>query len=390
MNIHPIPEGKGSGFTSSEPLPDASVHGYDYLPVGRYHNYHFTATNYLWPVEVSTPTNLIIDGFSPNLNKLLHVGHLRNLALSKSLSSILTGSKFVAFLGCSLGIKEGAEKELWGWFDFLNYHPEIHRDTDVCAKHPVEGVQGEGEYVGCIIWPGKKHPVVLRRSDGRTTYAYHDLSFVKAVGPTHYITGSEQFEHFANLGLEEKHLPMGLVLDPKTGKKMKSRDGNALDAAAALQLVIDRLQETPHAKELAWNILAWNFLRVNRSKDVAFDVEQWTGPEAPGLYVTYTLARLLSALEDLHIPFSTEYSSDDVMLLGECQYLNYYLQKAINTLDPSPIANYAHTLAKKLNLAYHRERINGGRVAFQNVIAFSVATLTRCIKLLGMFPLTRV
>jgi arginyl-tRNA synthetase len=67
-------------------------------------------------------------------------------------------------------------------------------------------------------------PCVIRRSDGTPTYAYHDLAFAKMVSPDFYVTGMEQKEHFHTLGLGQKHLPMGLVLDSATGKKLKSRN----------------------------------------------------------------------------------------------------------------------------------------------------------------------
>lgn len=398
MTIHPIPDGKGVGFTSHQPQDFPGFPSYDYQSIGRYHNYHFTPQNFHWPEKVQAPPKIVIDAFSPNLNKHLHVGHLRNLAIANSLYQLFfrtnMRAEFVAFLGCSLGIKEGAEKELHDWFQFLNYPPTIYRDTEVSEKHPIVGVPGEGEYAGCEVWVGARHPAVLRRSDGRTTYAYHDLAFAKAIGPTHYLTGSEQFEHFSNIGLGEKHLPMGLVLDPKTGKKMKSRDGNALDAEQALQLVIARLKETPDPKKLAWNVLAWNFLRVNRSKDVSFDIDQWTQSEAPGLYITYTYARIISALTGVVIPaehyYIDTYTDADILLRGYCSYLPHYIQKTITQMDPSHLANYAHELAKKLNLAYQRERIKEGRPIFQYVVSNACGTLKKCIEYLGMFPLEQV
>src|SRR5271169_1397806 len=98
----PLPDNVGVGFTDSKPL---DVKGCKYEVLGRFHNYYFTKENYAWPLPLRLASKIIVDGFSPNLNKQLHVGHLRNLALAKSLHSIYTGTeaKFIAFLGCSLG-----------------------------------------------------------------------------------------------------------------------------------------------------------------------------------------------------------------------------------------------------------------------------------------------
>ncbi len=102
MNIHPLPKDQGVGFFSLEPVPD--VEGYRYEQVGRYHNYYFTKENNDWPKSFDfNPNDYRIDGFSPNLNKTLHIGHLRNLALAVSLSRITEG-EVVSLLGASLGI----------------------------------------------------------------------------------------------------------------------------------------------------------------------------------------------------------------------------------------------------------------------------------------------
>lgn len=396
IKIRPLAPNQGYGFFAMQPV-DFDVTGYRYEQVGRYHNYHFTGKNTRWPVAAVAPGSIVkIDGFSPNLNKLLHVGHLRNLALAKSLET-LTQTKNVALLGKSLGVLPEAEKELEEWFSFINYDPETFSDTEVCEQFSVERYltteKGDGEYTGCTLWQGAKSPVVIRRSDGRTTYAYHDLAFANLVGPTHYLTGAEQKEHFENLGLGSRHLPMGLILSPETGKKMKSRDGNALSAKEALQMVMDCLDSTPEAKKLAWNILAWNFLHISRGQDLKFEHEKWSKPDQPGLYITYTLARLNSALKDVeHQSFNNccDLQSQDLALLGTANYFSYWRDKAIEAFDPAPLANYAHDLARVIGTLYHTEPIATGRPAFQYAAFVAASVLASCMLNLGMFPLQEI
>ena len=43
-----------------------------------------------------------IDGFSPNLNKHLHVGHLSNLVIANAFQNLGIGNKFIAILGDTL------------------------------------------------------------------------------------------------------------------------------------------------------------------------------------------------------------------------------------------------------------------------------------------------
>jgi arginyl-tRNA synthetase len=47
---------------------------------------------------------------------------------------------------------------------------------------------------------------------------------------------------------------------------------------------------------LGWNIVAWNFLSANRERNVKFIPSQWTKSDQPGLYISYTYARILKAL----------------------------------------------------------------------------------------------
>ena len=272
---------------------------------------------------------------------------------------------------------------------FVGYQPEVYRDVDIADTVSLVTKPGELDYEGCEVWQGLKSPVVVRRSDGSTTYACHDLAFAKLVAPTHYLTGSEQREHFENLGLGNRHLPMGLVLDPETGKKMKSRDGTALSANDAIQLIIGRLDTTPEPKKLAWNVLAWNFLHVGRSKNVKFNIEGWTTPDSPGLYVSYTYARLASIFKN-SIPEQVNLEDADLNLLGFCQYLNYSKLCSQITLDLAPIAEFSHELSRKIGNLYHSERIDGGRPSLRWVMYQAMMTLEKAMKYLGMFPLEKI
>src|SRR5277367_2282430 len=149
--MRPLPTMQGVGFFTMAPLPEDQAKGFRVEVKGRYHNYHATPANWSWPELPKQKTDYVIDGFSPNLNKFLHIGHLRNLALAKSLSEILDGSKFVAMLGYSLGTIEGAEHKLNEWLNFVDYHPDYYRDTAM-GEVELPTVPGEGEFEGCEVW----------------------------------------------------------------------------------------------------------------------------------------------------------------------------------------------------------------------------------------------
>lgn len=448
--IRPIPDSHGVGFFSMERLLQYAGR-YREENVGRYWNYYVTPDCQEWPekwldmLKAVDKRPYVVDGFSPNLNKSLHVGHLRQLALAKSLSAMLpqTGAKFVAILGASQGVYKYAQDQLKEWFDFVGYHPELYydvlmpKDADIVvrrpAKMPMKFTNEHGKEVvqdtDCEVWDGPKGPIIVVRKDGRPTYAFADIAFAKIVAPTHYVTGAEQQDHFASLGLGEKHLPMGLVLGADN-KKMKSRTGDSVTAAEVMEQIIARFDPTPEPKKLAWNVLAWNFLHVARSKNVKFIPEEWTKPEAPGMYITYTYARIKSALKGepsgMWIPpwqmkavkkdfqptapeegnFDYEevckawskanpdpeydLTQSDADLVGFADQYKYALCRCIASMDPAIMANYTHDLAARLGVAYHSEKIQGGRYGFKYAIYDAVGVLRRCMWYLGMYDQEQV
>jgi arginyl-tRNA synthetase len=189
---------------------------------------------------------------------------------------------------------------------------------------------------------------------------------------------------------------MGLVLG-EDGKKMKSREGTALSADDAMRMIEDGFDppiESPSdRRKIAWNVLAFNFLSVSRASDVKFEVQKWTKVDSPGMYITYTETRVSSAfqgnLESMKaVP--QDLNDDDVKLLGMSSYLNYWWKHAVSAKDVAGLANYCHELARLMGAAYERERIQGGRKAFQFAMLVSLNTLQNVMWKLGMFRLERI
>jgi arginyl-tRNA synthetase len=433
--IYPMQPKFGIGFTSTDLLSADMVEGYRYEQVGHHHNYHVTKDRWDWPVKLApSESRIVVDGFSPNLNKELHVGHLRNLALANALQNMMksqSDTKFVALLGTSLGVKKSALQGWKKWTEFTGYSPEVYYDTalpddSIKTREPtvVEGgvidVNEGPDLALPQLWDGPNGPVIVKRADGTPLYAHHDLSFSDWVNPTHYITGHEQREHFASLGFEKKHLSMGLVMGAD-GKKLKSREGTALSASDAVELVMKNLNERD--EKLAWNVLAWNLLQPAREKNVKFESEKWCRPESPGMYISYTYARAYSALgrrvskakvechmtrcrlrEYMPVSAATrpnapteddEYEIQpltelDIRLLGMSEQYLYYFYQAVEKFDPSPVANFAHTLAREIGAAYEKEQIYNGRPAFAATMNHALWRLSHCMKDLGMFPISNV
>lgn len=368
--------------------------GYAYAFTNGFHNYHFTTANYQLPPLPAPPAKMIVlEGFAPNLNKKLHIGHLKNLAEANALTRILQPCQPVAMLGASLGVLPGALDDLNALFDFVGYHPQVYLDTEL-PTGLVPIAPGTGDHAGCFVWHGPLGPVVVVKANGQPTYAYHDLTYARIVQPDYYITGCEQKEHFAALGLSDKHLPMGLVLGPD-GKKIKSSSGDPLLASEAFDLVIEQLEPTPDPKKLAWNILTYSFLQAARASNNQFDPVAMTKPTAPGMYLTYTLARICSALNKGGISLDAQeppssLTDGDVKLLGLAAYADFYLHAAVEAKDPAPLANYLLKLAKGLAKVYAQQSIKDGSAGFQFAVWKAYQTLEEGMKQLGLFPLHEV
>jgi arginyl-tRNA synthetase len=368
--------------------------GYHHDFKNGWHNYHFTAANHQLPFLPGPPVKpVVLEGFAPNLNKKLHVGHLKNLAQANALARILVPCLPVAMLGASLGVLPGALDDLHSWFAFIGYHPRVHLDIDLpTGLVPTE--PGMGEYAGCLVWQGPLGPVVVAKANGQPTYALHDLAYARIVKPDWYVTGCEQAEHFAALGLADKHLAMGLVLGPD-GRKIKSSSGDPLLADQAMDLVVDQLEPTPEPKKLAWNILAFTFLKSSLGSNNKFDAEEMTKPTAPGMYLTYTLARIHSALHKGGVPLDADVppsglEEDDVALLGLAVYSGFHQHTAVESKDPAPLANFLLTLAKGLANAYSKKSIKEGKAGFQFAVSRAFQTLEKGMATLGLFPLHEV
>jgi hypothetical protein len=133
---------------------------------------------------------VVLEGFAPNLNKKLHIGHLKNLAEANALVRILQPCQPVAMLGAALGVLPGALDELHALFDFVGYQPQTCLDTCLPTGR-VPTSPGTGKFAGCQVYHGPLGPVVVIKANGQPTYACHDLTYARIVKPDYYITGCE-------------------------------------------------------------------------------------------------------------------------------------------------------------------------------------------------------
>lgn len=238
-----------------------------------------------------------MDGFSPNLNKKLHIGHFSNLVLAKAFKSLGVCDKTVSIYGDTLDgdvSKEDAITEL----DKYQTNFDFYSDKAVMASNIkyTGGLlkEGTGDYEGTKIFEIGDEKIVGIKSNGQTTYFYQDVALAEKLNaPTLYLTGNEQTNHFIllkKLYPHIDHVGLGLV---KVGTKMSSRLGNVIFIEDFINQVKDSFNDDVH---LIYNVFAGFILKSNPDVDKNINVDLISNPKnSAGLYLSYTMARLKSA-----------------------------------------------------------------------------------------------
>ena len=208
------------------------------------------------------------DGFSPNLNKHLHLGHLSNLIIAKSIQKLGITKQTIAILGDTLEGAVSEEDALKKYNDYLtefDYHiNEIFFASEQVLTNDFL-VDGTGEYEGTNVFLIDDEKIVGIKSNGSTSYFYQDVALAQKLNAsTLYLTGCEQNNHFNilhKLYPQVEHKGLGLVLIK--GKKMSSSEGNVYFA----EDVMNQFKETfPGNDKLAYNVLAGQILKYSLSR----------------------------------------------------------------------------------------------------------------------------
>ncbi len=289
-----------------------------------------------------------VDGFSPNLNKHLHLGHLSNFVLAKSLQSLGVGKKYIANLGDTL--EGGVEKqEAFNAFTHLCLEygykiDDIYFATNLTTDKGL--TNGEGDYAGTKIFDLGETKIVGIKSDGSTTYFLQDVALAENLnGKTLYMTGGEQAGHFKALQQlypNIEHLPLGLVL--VDGKKMASREGNVIYASEIFAIFKEKFGDNPN---LIWNVLCGYILKSNPTSTKDIKLKDLDNVKTSfGLYLSYTLAKLNSA--GLHYYKQNTFHSVDMQFA--------YL-KAKYSMEPNVLLKALVSLAKDISGLYEQYRI---------------------------------
>lgn len=353
-------------------------HGMEFHNMGNYTNI-FTDKNL--SDLFNTPTKFkYLDGFSPNLNKHLHIGHFSNLVLAKAFKSLGVAEKTVAILGDTLTGEVSKDEALDVYEKYckdFNYPVNYIFMASMMVLEGSELEDGEGDYAGTKVFNIVDKKVVGVKSDGSTSYFYQDVAFAQMLqGNALYLTGSEQVPHFEDLKkLFPKIHHVGLGLVKTKGGKMSSRLGNVIWMEEVLSMLMDNFKDP----KLCYNVFAGFILKSSPKSDKNIDMDQLENPlNSPGLYLSYTLAKLKSA----GVP----------CIKGESfisQDLQFKYLKALNSLSPNILFEGLVDHAKIISGLYITHKIKDND---ENKIMFSKlsADLMLGMNLMGLFDIEKV
>jgi len=420
-----IPPHVGKGFCVYGPISDeirqwCADNGIEIQPSDKYTNLIPPAGITVQDLFACPEPYTYLDGFSPNLNKHLHLGHLSNLVLAKAYQSMGVAKKTVAIFGDTLTGTVPQQEALESFHQYCRkygYHIDSYafasqmslpEDTDLLSD-------GEGEYEGTKVFSvgdqkivgvksGRYTTDVIKDSEGKivgivgrskplsgfhenTTYFFQDVAFASHLNaPTLYLTGSEQVPHFAllkNMFPHIGHIGLGLVLF--NGKKLSSRneDGTEKTEDEKREIYAKEVMETLDGifKDplLSFNVLAGEILKSSPTSTKDIRVKDIADPnKSIGLYLSYTTARMKSAGVN---PEPSEKFKD--MSLG------YAYVKSMNTLEPHHLFNALFKHCMNINALYKTHRIEGNE---ENHRMFSekMADLELGLRTLGLFSIDKI
>ena len=323
-----------------------------------------------------------IDGFSPNLNKHLHVGHFSNLVLANAFQKLGVGNKFIAIFGDTLeGLvkKDDALKSYFEYCKNFNYKvDEVFFASEMKLQNEDLLIDGEGTYEGSKIFDLGDEKLVGIKSSGSTSYFYQDVALAsKLKSSTLYLTGTEQDNHFKSLKklfTTTNHVGLGLVqLD---GKKMSSSEGNVIYMTDFINSLLPLFNND---MKLVYNIIAGQILKSVPTSSKSIDTKLIGNPKLSlGLYLSYTMAHIKSCgvtVQDKEDFYSKQ--------------LEFAELKAKSNLSPNLLFDALINHCKNINKLYENLYIKDNEVN-KKIFSDLLTDLHIGMKKIGLFPVDKV
>ena len=283
--------------------------------------------------------------------------------------------------------------EIYAWigarFDQVFCESEVSEDS----QKIVDEFLGTGVFVasegaiGLDLKDEKLGFVIVRKSDGNTTYATKDLALARRkfsqfnIEKSIYVVASEQNLHFRQvfrtlekMGFPQAkncfHLSYGMVVLPDG--KMSSRKGNVITFDVLRQKLGEELDknlekyrgEWPEAEltaisqKLAVGAIRYGMISSDPARDIVFDLADWLSFEGnTGPYLMYSYARtrsiLRKALEQGYATDDAAYESlqspEERELLRYMSDLNQVVQTSCEQNKPSTLCHHLFDMCKTYN-----------------------------------------
>jgi len=346
---------------------------------GKFTNIIIPSNTKLDDLFIQSKSYEYMDGFSPNLNKNLHVGHLSNLIIASSFQSMGVSST-ISIMGDTLDGDVDQKETFEEYENICNIFNYKLGDVYYASKMEYKGnllKDGDGDYKGTKIFEIGDEKIVGVKSNGSTSYFYQDVSLATHLNKnTLYLTGFEQNNHFETLSKivpTVSHVGLGLVMID--GQKMSSREGNVIFASD----IIEKFKSEFDDEKIAINILKGQILKSKPDSIKNIDTKNIDNPKtSPGLYLSYTTARLNSA--------GLLPSGNDKFNSKEVEYS--YLKSKFN-LTPNVLLKTLVELCSKINNLYMNYTIKGNE---ENQMMFQplLDDLHLGMKKLGMYYIEKV
>ncbi|MFZ1677483.1 MAG: arginine--tRNA ligase [Saprospiraceae bacterium] len=232
---------------------------------------------------------------------------------------------------------------------------------------------------------GLDHKLLLRK-DGTSVYMTQDLGTAQkrydefGAERMVYVVGDEQNYHFQALfamigaygapyakGLY--HLSYGMVDLPEG--KMKSREGNVVDADDLIEVVLKEASDAASEREvndpdiirkIGMAALKFFIVKVDPRKRMIFDpkasvdLQGQTGPYIQNAYVRIqSILRKAGKNKSGHENY--EPIADEKLLLNMLSQCRQVIDSAVKEYNPALIANFAYALAKEYHRYYHDVKV---------------------------------
>ncbi|NBB88257.1 MAG: arginine--tRNA ligase, partial [Bacteroidetes bacterium] len=232
---------------------------------------------------------------------------------------------------------------------------------------------------------------ILRRADGTSLYITQDIGTAMKRYSDYkqdrmiYVVGNEQEYHFqvlfeildllnAPFAKQCFHLSYGMVDLPEG--RMKSREGNVVDADDIMDEVITQARENARERgdlsdldqdeqdaifrHIGLAALKFFIIKVNPQKRMVFnpeaslDLQGQTGPYIQNAYVRIqSIFKKVGCPVQEKLPAAYDWAPQERSLLNSIYKFPSVIAESADRYDPSHVAHYAYDLAKLFHKFYH-------------------------------------